>query len=93
MAKAITLYWVVLIPMDSAAISSSLIEIQALPWEELIKLLIKTTVVTVKKNNQNHRYIWGYHLILLPHWLFPGLEKLRELFQPYPRLQWLGSPL
>ena len=52
MAKAITLYLVVLIPMDSAAISSSRMEMQALPWEDRIKLFIRTTDAAVNIKSQ-----------------------------------------
>jgi hypothetical protein len=51
--NATTLYFVVLMPIASAAISSSLIDMHARPCEELIKLVINKTVPAVKINNQS----------------------------------------
>ena len=52
MEKAVTLYFVVLTPMDSAAISSSRTEMQARPGEELRKLRSRTRVPAVKRKSQ-----------------------------------------
>ncbi|MNL76627.1 hypothetical protein D3C87_2026230 [compost metagenome] len=77
---------VVLMPMDSAAISFSRMAIQARPWVERTKFWITITVMTVKKNTHPQVVLAGMPLKPDAPPTYSVFSKAIRIISPRPRV-------